>query len=138
MNLKLVQAELAGLGFKTVEGVAALSEFAGRPGATPAAYVIAGAESTTDAASGSGVFEQVVSAGFTVVVVTATGGAIAQRPIDELDVQCSRVISALFGWQHPDSERPTAYAGATEAAVGSGYASRQLRFRTVQRLRMIA
>ena len=138
MNLKHVQAELAGLGFKTVAGIAGLADFERTAGPLPAAYVIAGAESGVDAAQGSQVFEQVVSVGFTAVTVTATGGPRNERPIDELDELRRKTKAALFGWQHPESTRPTAFTGASDPAVGGGRTSQQLRFRLTERLRTIA
>lgn len=129
--------DAAGLGFRTVEGVEALSEIdtAGAP--LPAAYVVIESERGITEQAGAGLLAGLVTVTFAVAIVVSSA-AQRGRVAGDLDRLGIAVRDLLFGWQHPLAERPTEYRGGQLLGVGAGRASALRRFETVYRIRKIA
>lgn len=137
MNIEPIKLQLAGSGFKSIDGVGALSDIATRAGALPAAYVLVESESSADAQSGSGIFEQIDTIVFGVVIVVSSGAAQHGLPAADIEALKEAVKAKLRGWQHPETDRPAAYRGARLIGVGAGRVSALLRFETTQRVRIV-
>lgn len=137
MNIDPIKVQLAGCGFKSIDSVAGLDDIATRPGALPAGFIVIESERSSDVQSGSGVFEQIDTIIFGVVIVVSTGAAQHGLPGADIETLKEATKLKLRGWLHPDTDRPAAYRGARLISVGAGRVSALLRFETTQRVRIV-
>lgn len=109
MRLQPIIDQLAGLGFRTVDGVAGLANVEDSLKALPAAFVAPSGEDAAANRLAAGATDQRVTASFSVIIVIASAARVAGKANDDLDELSTAVKNALAGWSHPDMSGPAEY-----------------------------
>lgn len=109
MKLQPVIDQLAGLGFRTIDGVAGLADVENSLKALPAAFVAPSDEAASANRLAAGAIDQRVVASFSVIIVLAASARLAGKASEDLHETALAVTNALAGWTHPDMSAPTEY-----------------------------
>lgn len=138
LNLGPVVALLAGPPFKLVGSLFDLASLRTEPKlALPAAFVLPDSESAAPEATGSSIFEQLVTSLFAVVIVAGGDSLRRDRDLEHLAELEGAVIDRLFARPLLGLDRPLAYVDARILGLEPGRVSRLLRFRATWRLRRV-
>lgn len=121
-------------GFRHVDGVIEWAGLTDVPRALPAAFVVPDNDSASENRL-NGVIDQKVGETFGVIVVVAGQAARGSKPSEELKTQTDAARDALLGWTHPETSRPTEYAGGRLIEAGGGIVAWMVRMRTGFHLR---
>ena len=135
LALTPIVEQLRGAGYRNVAG---LLEFAGQkdaPRNLPALFVVPLSDSARPNALATGGHDQKLSAGFAVMMVLDAARRNRDEIAEDLQRECTTIVTALAGWVHPGGSGPIDYDGGRLASADAGTIVWQLRFTSPYRFR---
>jgi hypothetical protein len=129
LALTPIVERLKAAGLRNVEGVLELIDVQDMPRALPAFFVVPSRESASENRM-SGVIDQLVECGFSVMVVVDGSRRNRDGISEEIKTQTDAVKAALVGWTHPDASRACELSGGQLASAGARACTWDCRFRT--------
>lgn len=137
MELEPIAARLAGLGFKTLDGILGLAALDEHLRSLPAAFVLPLREAASPNRYGANAIAQRVSVDFAVVIVLAAAAARKAKVAEDLAETVTAVQAALLGFTPPGMNQPITMTAARLIAVRSGHVQWAVEFRTAYELRKV-
>lgn len=120
MRLTPIVEQLAGLGFRHVDGIAGLADIDNALKALPAAFAAPSDESASANRLAAGAFDQRIVASFSVILVLPASARDRVKLTEDLHNFSVLVTNTLTGWTHPDMSGPTEFRRGRLLALRPG------------------
>ncbi len=135
LALTPIVEQLRGAGYRNVAGLLEFAVQRETPRALPALFVVPTSDGARPNELATGGHSQKLTAGWSVFLVLDSARRDRDAIAEDLQRECTTIVTALAGWAHPGGTGPTDYDGGRLASADAGTIVWQLRFSSPYRFR---